>query len=258
MNYKVCFIGAGNLATHLSVALQNSGMNIVQVYSRTEASAKQLASRLNTDYTISSDEIEADVDIYFIAIKDAAFQEVLATINFKNKLVVHCSGSLPLSVLSDYSNNIGVLYPLQTFTKNREVMFHNIPLFVEANSKENENLLLSVARRISGSVQLIGSDERRSLHISAVFACNFVNHLYTIAADYLNSKSISFEVLRPLVLETALKVQEMEPDKAQTGPAVRFDKNIISSHLKELEAVSNYAELYNWISKSIFDRHKKQ
>jgi len=257
MSLNFCFIGAGNLATHLSKAFQNRGFRILQVYSRTEQSAKNLAEMLSATYATSVNEIDKNADIYFVAIKDSAFDEVLSQINFDNKLVVHCSGSLPLSAIEKYSENIGVFYPLQTFSKDRDVDFKEIPVFIESNSIVNKEILVQLAREISDSVAVIDSEKRKMLHISAVFACNFVNYFYTIAADILKSNDIPFDVLKPLILETAKKVQEIEPEKAQTGPAVRFDENIIKAHLKELNAFGDYHQLYKSISKSIFDHYNK-
>lgn len=257
MSLNFCFIGAGNLATHLSKAFQNKGFGISQVYSRTGLSAKELANNLSTNYVISTEEIDKNADIYFVTLKDSAVDEVLSHINFNNKLIVHCSGSLPLSAIEKYSENVGVLYPLQTFSKKREVDFSEIPVFIEASSAKNEKLLCDIASQISGSVVVINSDKRKTLHISAVFACNFVNHFYTIASDILKSKNIQFDVLKPLILETARKVQEMHPENAQTGPAIRFDKNIIDSHLHELKDFGDYRELYKSISKSIFEHYNK-
>lgn len=257
MNLNFCFIGAGNLATQLSKAFQKEGFTINQVYSRTENSAKKLADSLSTKYVTSVNEIDKNADIYFVAIKDSVVDEVLSQIDFNNRLIVHCSGSLPLSVLQHYSDNIGVLYPLQTFSKNREIDFKEIPIFIESNSIENEKLLSQIAIEIADSVSVMNSEKRKMLHISAVFACNFVNYFYTIAAEILQSKNIPFDVLKPLVLETAKKVQEMDPENAQTGPALRFDENIISSHLKELNEFSDYQQLYKSISKSIFEHYNK-
>ncbi len=257
MSLNFCFIGAGNLATQLSQALKNKGYEINQVYSRSEKSGKKLAETLSTRFVTSAKEITKDAGIYFVALKDSAFEEVLSQIDFDNKLVVHCSGSLPLSVLRSYSENTGVLYPLQTFSKDRKVEFRKIPLFVESGNESNLKLLLKIAGEISDSVSVADSEKRKMLHISAVFACNFVNYFYTIASDILKSGNIQFEVLKPLILETALKVQEIEPEKAQTGPAVRFDKNIIDSHLKFLDENSEYGQLYRLISKHIFERYKK-
>jgi predicted short-subunit dehydrogenase-like oxidoreductase (DUF2520 family) len=244
MSLNFCFIGAGNLATHLSKVFQNKGFNILQIYSRTEKSAKELADVLSVKYTTSVNEINENADIYFVAIKDSTVAEILSQINFNNKLVVHCSGSLPLSAIDDFSENTGVFYPLQTFSKKREVDFDEIPVFIESNSMKNKETLLHIANSISKSVSEINSEKRKLLHISAVFACNFVNHFYTIAAEILKSKDISFDVLKPLILETALKVQEIKPEKAQTGPAVRFDENIISAHLHALNDFDEYRKLY--------------
>ncbi|RIJ50361.1 DUF2520 domain-containing protein [Maribellus luteus] len=258
MSLNFCFIGAGNLATHLATALNEKAGKVTQVYSRTEDSARLLAQKLNASYTTSIKEITSKADIYFVALKDSAVSEVLAEIDFQDKLVVHCSGSLPMSVLKDFSSNYGVLYPLQTFSKTRIVDFTDIPVFVEANNLNNEELLYTLARKISGKVTILDSARRKSLHIAAVFACNFVNHFYALAAGFLESQDIPFEVLHPLILETARKAQEMPPKEAQTGPAVRFDENIINDHLQALAEYPEMQPLYNLISRSIFDHHQKK
>lgn len=258
MSLKFAFIGAGNLATHLSLSLKINNYQVVQVYSRTKNSAKILAEKLDCAFTTSTKEIVNDADIYVIALKDSVFGQVLPQVDFNKKMVVHCSGSMPMSVLEKYTENVGVLYPLQTFSKNREINFKEVPVFVEGSSAENEKLLLQIANQISGSVSVLNSEKRIYLHIAAVFACNFVNHFYTIAYNILTSENIPFEVLYPLIKETAAKIQITEPVKAQTGPAVRFDENIILKHLKHLEGKKNYDELYNLISKSIFEHHQKR
>lgn len=252
MSHRFVFIGAGNLATRLSTVLKEKGFSIEQVYNRSEKSAKSLAEKLRTNYTNSPKEILKDADIYFVALKDSAFEEVLPQINFKNKLLVHGSGSMPLSCLEKYSQNIGVFYPLQTFSIDREVDFSEIPVFIEANSAENEKKLIQIAEKISGRVSVLNSEKRLNLHISAVFACNFVNHFYTIAAEVLKSQEIPFEVLKPLIIETADKVQELEPLLAQTGPAVRFDENVISKHLETLQTYPEFQKLYRLVSESIY------
>lgn len=256
MSQRIVFIGAGNLATRLAVELKEQGCLIEQVYSRTESSAIKLSQIIQAHYTTSPENILPGADIYFVALKDSVVNDVLSRITFANKLVVHCSGSLPLSSLAKYSQNIGVFYPLQTFSKQQAVDFKEIPVFVEASSVENENILLQLAERISEKVSLLESEKRLFLHVAAVFACNFVNHFYTIASDLLESNGVSFEVLHPLILETALKAVRMEPQKAQTGPAVRFDQNIISSHLNALGSFPEFRELYREISENIHDYHK--
>jgi predicted short-subunit dehydrogenase-like oxidoreductase (DUF2520 family) len=257
MSQRIVFIGAGNLATRLALELKEKGYLIEQVYSRTESSAVQLAKILQTNYTISPEKIVSGADIYIVALKDSVVGDVLSKVTFENKLVIHCSGSLPLSVLHSHSKNTGVLYLLQTFSKNQEVAFKEIPVFVEANSEENENLLLQLAKSISDRVALLESEKRMFLHIAAVFACNFVNHFYTIASDLLGSNGISFEILHPLIQETALKAMRTQPQKAQTGPAVRFDENIISTHLNALDSFPEFREMYRNISENIYNYHKK-
>lgn len=256
--YNFCFIGAGNVATHLSIELKKAGHNILQVYSRTEESAKKLADRLQTRFTTSPELILKEADIYVVALNDSVVEKVLSKNNFGAKLIVHCSGSLYMNVLSKYANNYGVFYPLQTFSKNRAVDFKSIPLFLEASSSENLEVLLQLANAISYSVFVLDSEKRKSLHIAAVFACNFANHCYALAAQFLESKELSFDILRPLIMETASKVQELHPEAAQTGPAIRYDENIINAHVKELEEMPELKELYNSISKSIFEHHQKK
>ncbi|WP_303917374.1 Rossmann-like and DUF2520 domain-containing protein [Draconibacterium sediminis] len=256
--YKIAFIGAGNVATHLSTELKKTGHEIVQVYSRTEESAKQLADRLQTTFATSTETITKEADIYIVALKDSAVDQVLSQFLFGDKLLVHCSGSLPMKVLSQFAKNYGVFYPLQTFSKSRKVDFKSIPIFVEASSAENLSILEELANEVSESVTILNSEKRKSLHIAAVFACNFANHCYAMAAKYLETKELQFEILRQLIMETAQKVQELHPKDAQTGPAIRFDENIINAHLSELKEMPDLQELYNSISKSIFEHHQEK
>ncbi|HDR51604.1 MAG TPA: DUF2520 domain-containing protein, partial [Mariniphaga anaerophila] len=184
--------------------------------------------------------------------------EVLPHVPIEDNLLVHCSGSIPLSSIGKYSKNTGVFYPLQTLSRNRQLRFAKIPVFIEANSEENLNKLLKIASRISREVSVLDSKSRLNLHIAAVFACNFVNHFYTIAFEILKEKDISFDVLKPLILETAQKVQTMDPANAQTGPAVRFDKNVISTHLEALNGFPGYGDIYKKLSRSIYNYHKNR
>lgn len=257
MGYNIVFIGAGNLGVHLAKALYDSGNHIAQVFSRTGNSACYLADQVNAIYTTDTASV-VDADIYIIAVKDSVYHELLPHIDFNNKLLVHCSGSIALSVLKDHSSNYGVLYPLQTFSKDRKLEFRKIPVFVEANNLENEDVLKELANGISDHVLHLESDKRLFLHISAVFACNFVNHFYTLAAEILKSKEIPFHVLLPLIEETAAKVESMAPHMAQTGPAVRYDENIIKKHEKALRESGNYEYLYHIVSKSIYNYYQNE
>lgn len=256
MSQRIVFIGAGNLATRLSLEFKQRGYSVEQIYSRTESSASALGNLLGTAYTSSVEDVIPDADVYFIALKDSALDEVLPRIKINNRLIVHCSGSMPISVLSAYSENYGVFYPLQTFTKERYVDFRQIPVFVEASSAEVEKQLLQLAEDISGKAAVMESESRLYLHVAAVFACNFVNHFYTVSTEVLKLKDIHFDVLHPLIAETTAKATELLPANVQTGPAVRYDRNIINKHLELLGSFPQYQELYKLVSESIHQYHK--
>ena len=251
MSCNVVMIGAGNLAVNLSLALLSKGMRIVQVFSRTQESATFLAGQLGTGWTISPEKIVKDGDIYFIALTDNVIPSFLEKTGFTDQLLVHCSGSLPLSVLKRFSTNTAVFYPLQTFTRSKRVNFSEIPILIEANSPENETVLLNLAGKLSGTVLLTDSAKRGIIHLSAAFACNFVNHLYTIAAKLLEDNGMEFGILLPLIKETCLKAEMMHPVAAQTGPAVRNDTNVLESHFSALEKYPVFQEIYKKISDSI-------
>lgn len=254
---SIAFIGAGNLGTHLASALYRSGYRITEVYSRTESSARTLAERVFAKAVWEPGSFTGQADVIFVVVKDDVIPEILKQVNVGNRLLVHCSGSLPLNVLNDFSDNIGVFYPLQTFTKERELDFRSIPVFLEAALPENLEFLKKLANSVASRVEVMSSDQRRQLHLAAVMANNFSNHFFALAQDYLQKRGIDFSVLHPLMVETALKASEMSPKKAQTGPAVRFDQAIIDKHLQELEDEPALRELYQQVSKSIFNFHQK-
>ncbi len=254
---KIAIIGAGNLATRVSVELFRNGSQIVQVYSRTKQSASQLAAQFNCDFITDVSLITPNADVYLIAVSDKAMTEILECSSFNNKLIVHTAGSVPMSILSRYSTNFGVFYPLQTFSKHREVNFEHIPFCIEANNIKNEEKLLQLASTISGDVRKVNSEQRKQLHLAAVFACNFVNHMYALSFEMIKSTNLSFDILRPLIAETAAKIEQMEPAVAQTGPAVRMDMNVIKKHIDSLTHETKQAELYKLISESIFRLQKQ-
>jgi predicted short-subunit dehydrogenase-like oxidoreductase (DUF2520 family) len=258
MSLSIVLLGAGNLATSLGTELRRKGYAIRQVYSRTRESAQRLARKLNASWTNNPDRVMRESDFYIVALKDDAVSEVLSSIDFGNRLVIHCSGSLPLRVLEDFSENRGVLYPLQTFSKRRRINFSEIPLFIEANTEDNLNRIDSIARKLSEKVMKANSEERKIVHIAAVFSCNFVNHLYALSESLLKKNGLDFEVLIPLIKETTEKIQRISPAEAQTGPAVRYDRLIIDKHLEALSGNEQLAGLYKSISESIFAFHQKE
>lgn len=248
---NIVFIGAGNLATRLSLEMYRAGMNIAQVYSHTRASAELLAGKIGCSWTIDPATIVADADLYVFSLKDSALLEIISSVKPNDGLWVHTAGSMPMQIFERYAKRYGVLYPLQTFTKERVVDFSVIPFFLEANNQEAAGVLNEIAGALSRNIQYLSSEKRKSLHLAAVFACNFTNHIYALAGKLLTEQAISFDVLLPLIDETAAKMHAMPPAEAQTGPAIRYDENVINKHLAML-ADPDMKAVYQLISQSIY------
>ena len=247
----IVFLGAGNLATNLAKALYRKGFRIVQVYSRTEESARTLADEVEAEYITDLKEVSKEARLYIISLKDAAFVELLP-----HALLVHTAGSIPMNIWEGYAERYGVFYPMQTFSKQRAVDFREVPFFIEAKRPEDVELLKAVAGTLSEKVYEADSEQRRSLHLAAVFTCNFTNHMYALAAELLEKYHLPFDVMLPLIDETARKVHELPPCDAQTGPAVRYDENVINKHLSMLEDTPALQEIYKLMSKSIHEHHQ--
>lgn len=257
---KIALIGAGNLATNLGRALVEAGHTVCQVYSRTLASAETLASKLGSRGVNSLAEVVSDAQLYIVALKDSALDEVLPVLlkGRSQALWVHMAGSVPMSVWPALGlKHYGVMYPMQTFSKAREVDFAEIPIFLEASGKMEMDILKSVATSMSHRVYEADSEQRRYLHLSAVFACNFANAMYTASARLLEEHGLSFEAMLPLIDETARKVHALHPVEAQTGPAVRYDRNVIDKHLAMLDGHPLYKELYELTSRMIYESREK-
>lgn len=254
---RICLIGAGNLATQLGRTLAEKGHQLVQVWSRTQKSAEELASKLNCPYATDISLISSNTDIYIIAVSDTAIESVLSGRNWDNTMVVHTAGSTPMSILAPYCNNFGVFYPFQTFTINKKVDFDQVPVCIEANSTQNLDVLKELAQSISQNVKLFDSTQRQQIHLAAVFACNFVNHLYKIGEELLHEKGIGFEILKPLILETAAKIVEQSPASSQTGPASRNDQITMDKHLALLNNHAELKNIYKEFSDRIIKTHKK-
>ena len=247
---KVVFIGSGNLATHLSLAMKGAGVEVVQVYSQTESHASLLANKLSCSYTTKPESILVDADIYIFSVKDSALLDLIHKIPQNKGLWLHTAGSVPMGVFEGYNDRYGVLYPLQTFSKNRDIDFSIVPVFIESNSAVDEAYLLSFAGKLTRQVISLSSEKRKHLHLAAVWACNFTNHMYLMASKILQEQSLSEAFLLPLIDETAAKVHQLSAREAQTGPAIRYDENIIEKHI-ELLSDPNMKELYRLISRNI-------
>ncbi|MFA4850902.1 MAG: Rossmann-like and DUF2520 domain-containing protein [Bacteroidales bacterium] len=255
----IVFIGAGNVATHLAKALKSAGKSILQVYSRSELSAMDLARKVNASFTCDISKVSSNADLYIISVSDSSLPVIASELKTADNLIVHTSGFHSMEVIKKISKNIGVFYPVQTFTKNRAVDLSHVPFCIEANSKENLQILETLAGNITSDVRQIDSIQRKKIHLAAVFACNFANYMYHVAGEILKENNISFDILKPLIMETAAKVMDQSPVDVQTGPARRADLTVIEQHLKMLDE-KEYRELYEIISrqiikKSIFDNN---
>lgn len=250
---SIAFVGAGNLATNLAKALYRKGFRIVQVYSRTQESAQELARVVEAAYTAELSEVTTEAQLYIVSLKDAAFAELLPRMiaGKEKSLWVHTAGSIPMNIWQGHVERYGVLYPMQTFSKRREVDFRQIPFFVEGHSEEETHFLKNVASALSERVYEASSEQRKSLHLAAVFTCNFTNHMYALAAELLKKYGLPFDVMLPLIDETARKVHQLEPLAAQTGPAIRYDENVINEQLRMLADEPEMRELYRIISGNI-------
>ncbi|MDO9153504.1 MAG: DUF2520 domain-containing protein [Paludibacter sp.] len=255
---KIVMLGAGNVATHLSIVLQKADVTISQVYSRTEEAAEKLAKELNTSFTNDISAIQTDADIYIYCLKDSVLEAFISKINVPKAIHIHTSGSTDISVFEPYYKKYGVLYPLQTFSNNKAVNFTEVPVFIEANSQEVEKKIIQLAKLLSPKVYSISSKQRSELHLAAVFACNFTNYFYTLSSEIVEKAGLPFEILIPLITETADKIKYLSPLDAQTGPAVRMDENIISKHLTLLAENQDKKLIYEELSKQIYQKYQKE
>ncbi|MBA9076605.1 MULTISPECIES: Rossmann-like and DUF2520 domain-containing protein [Rufibacter] len=252
---KIGIIGAGNVATHLVKGLVKAGEEVTVVYSRTLGSAQELTQALpSAAATDSLDFLSAaPADVYLIAVPDQAVQPVLQQAVFPPEaLVAHTSGTLPREALSTLTGvETGVFYPLQTFSKEKEVDWARIPICVEASCDAAENQLLNLGRALSQQVVKMAGAERKQLHVAAVFACNFTNHLWGVAQEILQKAALPVTLLQPLVQETMHKAFQFNPFEVQTGPAQRGDQDTLEAHLRLLAQTPQYQQLYQALTASI-------
>ena len=254
MHIDVVILGAGNVAYHLTRALLENTVNVVQIFNRTLDKAQNFANEYNIYYTDKISEI-VKADIYIICTADKAISEISYYVPFEDCLVVHTSGSTPLSALKGKYRK-GVFYPLQTFSRKRALEYDKIPFFIEAENKNDENTLLNLANRISDEAYIVDSNKRLQIHMTGIWANNFTNHLFYIANEICRKQDISFAILKPLIKETVEKINDdISPYDAQTGPAKRNDSLVIQKHLSILESDSNLYQLYSLLTNSILNTY---
>lgn len=255
---RIVLIGAGRLASHLAPALRQAGHDIVQVYSRTITSARSLSEQVGAQPTDDVQQVQTDADVFIFSVTDTALPMLIAQLGVESRrkaLFLHTAGSVPLSVFEGYAQRYGVIYPMQTFSKGRQVDFSKIPVFVEGNNEETLKEVSLLAASVSAEVTELSTEGRRHLHLAAVFACNFANHCYQLSAEILSHYGLPFRLMLPLIDETAAKVHELQPLEAQTGPAVRYDENVLNAQKQLLAADPLRADLYDLMSRSIHQSH---
>ena len=254
----VSFIGSGNVAWHLAPALDNTDFAVREVYSRNPAHAAALVDKLyEAEVKHSLDFSNSPSSIFIIAVPDDAIQSIVQEIILPDEaILVHTSGSQPLGALGYAAiPGIGVFYPLQTFSKSKKVDFADVPIFVESENPGTEKILLAMAKAISKNVHQISSQERKAMHVAAVFASNFTNHMLLIAQQIMKENNLNFDWLKPLVAEMINKSISIGPEQAQTGPARRGDFEILDRHMEFLQQDEQRAEIYKVISQHIIDRY---
>lgn len=252
---KVVFIGSGNVATHMAKAFKHAGHDVLQIWSATFGHAAVLAAVVDAEPIKTLHEISLEADLIVISVKDDSIANVVTQLGDFSALIVHTSGATTLDSLKTLKHS-GVLYPLQTFSKSKALDFSKVPLCIEASDADSLAILRKLAESLSNAVYHIDSAKRQVLHLAAAFACNFVNQLYTLSDDLLAKNTLSFELLRPLILETAEKVQHLLPAEAQTGPAVRHDEKTLNRHLELLQGQPELTHIYQTLSDSIKKSHQ--
>ena len=255
---RITIIGSGNVATHLAAAFKNAGHRLVQVYSRDMQNAALLAYHVGAEAIDNLDHINPETDLFIISVKDDAILAIAETLTKYQTLIVHTSGATHIEALLAFTDNAGVFYPLQTLSKNKEVNFLTVPLCIEGANELITRELEQLAQTISNNVYRIDSAQRKILHLAAVFACNFPNYLYGIAQQLLAQHNMEFSILRPLILETAQKVQDHLPGEVQTGPAIRNDQTTMTSHLQMLNDMPGLKEIYSLLSQEIIKNIKPE
>lgn len=257
----ITLIGAGNVGYHLGRRCYKKGLKINQVYSRNIKNAQFLAKKIEAVAVADIKEITPNSDLYIIAVKDDAIAEVAAKLSqnkgMKKKLVVHTSGAAASQIIANYFKKYGVFYPLQTFSKTRKIRFSTIPICVDAGNKKDLKKLQKMGQSISKKVAVITDEERGILHVAAVIVNNFSNHLFHLGKQITTIEKIDFALLKPLILETVLKIENQSPYDMQTGPARRNDEKTIKKHLTYLQKFPEYVQLYTLLTKSIQHAYRR-
>lgn len=248
---KIGIVGSGNVAHHLALAIsQHPNLHLQAIHSRNEKTGNELATNCACAFERSLQKFTNSCNLIILCVADDAIQKLVEQINIQEQILVHTSGFVSIQILNKHTQNFGSFYPLQTFTKNRTVDIEKVPFLILGNNHSTQNLLVELAQSLSQKVEIISDEQRRKLHIAAVMVNNFTNHLWALAHQYTKSLELNFDLLKPLLEETAQKALLFNPKDIQTGPAKRKDLKTIQQHLAMLED-ERLKELYTWFTKSI-------
>lgn len=253
---KAVLIGAGNAAFHIAPTLQKAGLEWVQVYNRTLSKAHELARRLKDTVAVNDwADITPDAELYVFAVCDEFLPEAASRLHIPGKTAVHVAGAMPLSVLQTHWTHCGVMYFFQTFSRLAPSPdFAQIPICLEASDSSVSSILENIAKKISDKVCFLSFEQRKALHLSGVFANNYVNLMYRAAYDLLKEKEVDFSLLLPLIRQTAQKVERYSPHQIQTGPAIRGDEAVLQQHIEYLSHSpqgQSYLEIYRLLASKI-------
>ena len=254
---RIVLVGAGGLATNLGLALHEAGHDVLAVFSRTMEHARILAERIGSQPTDDICALPNEADLFIVSVKDAVLTDVVQQLvqGREEQFFAHTAGSMPLELFQGMARHYGVFYPMQSFSKERRINFSEVPVFLEASDVQTLTLLKTLSATLTPHIYELSTDERRYLHLAAVFACNFANHCYALSAEILQQHGLPFSVMLPLIDETARKVHYLSPLEAQTGPAIRYDLNVINKQQQLLDDPA-MKELYERLSKSIYQHAK--
>lgn len=255
---KISFIGSGNVATHLATALNKiSGVNIQQIISKDKSHAKNLAMQVRADHSDELSRLKTNFDILIFAVGDDALLNILNELDIPdNRIVVHTAGSVPSTIFEKVSRKYGVIYPLQTFSKNKSIDWKDLPIFLTASDESTEKRLSHITKQLSRNNHIISDEQRFALHVSAVFACNFSNAAMTISQQICEESNLDFSLLHPLIRETFDKALRNGPKFSQTGPAKRGDTTVMKKHMQFLSEMPLEKKIYEMVSDFISQRYE--
>ncbi len=255
----ISLIGSGKVATQLGKRLYECGHTIDQIFSRNYTTAVQLARAVEATAIVRIEQLTPTAGFYIVAIKDDSIIELLPQLDaISTKIIAHTSGTVSSSIFESYFDHYGVFYPLQTFSSQRVVDFDTLPFCIHANDANTLEQLTTLAQSICPNVYQIDDKKRASLHVAAVVVNNFSNYLFDMASDICYQEGVSFDILKPLILETVSKIQEHSPSSVQTGPAARQDHQTIQKHLHFLQNKPVYQHIYQLISEAIMQQQKQK